>query len=125
MKQELLTLSEHLSSPLVFSGIRVARSLALCECFVDRCLSFCTCLPIVLSVHLRLTDSDYSFAILKLFLLKYTTYMNRTSGILVSVFAWNAVFCAVESLSSQIEDFEIGIFCFYAKHVSLRSKSKN
>jgi hypothetical protein len=51
--------------------------------------------------------------------------MNRTSGILVSVFAWNAVFCVVESLSSQIEDFEIGIFCFYAKHALLRSKSKD
>ena len=26
---------------LVFSGIRVTRSLVLCVCFVDRCLSFC------------------------------------------------------------------------------------
>ena len=25
-----------------FSGIRVTRSLVLCVCFVDRCLSFCT-----------------------------------------------------------------------------------
>ena len=42
VKQELLTLPEHLSSPLVFSGVRVTRSLALYVCFVDRCLSFCT-----------------------------------------------------------------------------------
>jgi hypothetical protein len=34
--------SEHLSSPPVFSGVRVTRSLVLCVCFVDRCLSFCT-----------------------------------------------------------------------------------
>ena len=34
----LLTLPEHLSSPPVFS---LTRSLALCVCFVDRCLSFC------------------------------------------------------------------------------------
>ena len=27
-------------SPLVFSGVRVTRSLILCVCFVDRCLSF-------------------------------------------------------------------------------------
>jgi len=27
---------------LVFNGARVIRSLALCVCFVDRCLSFCT-----------------------------------------------------------------------------------
>ena len=42
MEQELLTLPEHLSSPPVFSGVRVTRSLVLCVCFVDRCLSFCT-----------------------------------------------------------------------------------
>ena len=38
--QELLTLLEHLSSPPVFSGVRVTRSLVLCICFVYRCLSF-------------------------------------------------------------------------------------
>jgi hypothetical protein len=31
-----------MSSPPVFSGVRVTRSLDLCACFVDRCLSFCT-----------------------------------------------------------------------------------
>ena len=40
VEQELLTLPENLSSPPVFSGVRV--SLVLCVCFVDRCLSFCT-----------------------------------------------------------------------------------
>ena len=39
-EQELLTLSELLSSPPVFSGVRVTRSIVLCVCFVDRCLSF-------------------------------------------------------------------------------------
>jgi hypothetical protein len=34
------TLPEHLSSPPVFSWIGVTRSLVLCACFVDRCLSF-------------------------------------------------------------------------------------
>ena len=41
-EQELLTLPEHLRSPLVFSGVRVTPSLFLYACFVDRCLSFCT-----------------------------------------------------------------------------------
>ena len=41
MDKELLTFPEHLSAPPVFSGVRVARSLALCVCLVDRCLSFC------------------------------------------------------------------------------------
>jgi hypothetical protein len=40
VEQELLTLPEHLSSPPVFSGVRVTRSLVLCICFVYRCLSF-------------------------------------------------------------------------------------
>jgi hypothetical protein len=42
LEKELLTLPEHLSLSLVFSGVRVTRSLVLCVCFVDRCLSFCT-----------------------------------------------------------------------------------
>ena len=42
VEQELLTLPEHLSSSPVFSGVRVTRSLVLCVCFVDRCLSLCT-----------------------------------------------------------------------------------
>ena len=70
-----------MSSPVVFSGVHVTRSLTLCVCFVDRCLSFCpfyfchcvVCsssiygfwLPLwyllatVLSVLLRSMDSDY------------------------------------------------------------------
>ena len=52
-----------------FSWVRVTRSLALCACFVDRCLSFCTfLLAIVLSVLLRYMDYDYTFGIFKLFL---------------------------------------------------------
>jgi hypothetical protein len=44
VEQELLTLPEHLSSPPVFSGVRVTRSLVLYHyvCFVYRCLSFST-----------------------------------------------------------------------------------
>jgi hypothetical protein len=40
--QELLTLPEDLrSSPVLVWPVRVTRSLVLCVCFVDRCLSFC------------------------------------------------------------------------------------
>ena len=42
VEQELLTLPEHMSSPPVISGVRVTRSLVLCVCFVDRCLSYCS-----------------------------------------------------------------------------------
>jgi hypothetical protein len=41
VEQDLLTLPDHPSSSPVFSGIRITRSLVLCVCFVDRCLSFC------------------------------------------------------------------------------------
>ena len=41
VEQELLTLPEHQSLPLVVSGVRVTQSLVLYVCFVDRCLSFC------------------------------------------------------------------------------------
>ena len=41
LEQEMLTLLVHISAPLVFSGVRVTRSLVLCVCFVDCCLSFC------------------------------------------------------------------------------------
>ena len=57
--KKLLTLPEHMSSPTVFSGVRVTWSLVLCVCFADRCLSFCTFffLVIVWSVLLRYADS--------------------------------------------------------------------
>jgi hypothetical protein len=42
VEQELFILPEHLSSPRVFSWVRVTRSLVLYVCFVVRCLSFCT-----------------------------------------------------------------------------------
>jgi hypothetical protein len=68
VEQELITLLKHPSSPPVFSGVRLTRSLVLYVCFVDRCLSFCTFFwAIVLSVFLRYTDSDCSFGIFKLF----------------------------------------------------------
>ena len=40
VEQQLLTHPEHLSSPPVFSGVRVTRSLVLCVCFVDCNLLF-------------------------------------------------------------------------------------
>jgi hypothetical protein len=67
MKQELVTLSEHLSAPQVFTGVPVTQSLVLYVCCADRCLSFCPfLLAIVLSV-LLFTDADYPFVISNLF----------------------------------------------------------
>ena len=56
VEQELPTLPEHLTSPPPprFSGVRVTRSLVLCVCFVDRCLSFFFLLVIGLSFDWRI-----------------------------------------------------------------------
>jgi len=67
VKQEVLTLPEHMSSPPVFSGVHYTRSLVLYVCFVDRCPFVLFLLAIVLSGPLRYTDSDCPFGILKLF----------------------------------------------------------
>jgi hypothetical protein len=58
MEKALSILPEHLSSPLAFSGVRVARSLVFCVCSVDRCLSF---YPFVASVFCpsRFSEPDY------------------------------------------------------------------
>ena len=58
----LLTLPKHLSSPPVFSGVCFTRSLVLCVMFC-RSLFVLFLLAIMLSVHLRFTDSDYHFGI--------------------------------------------------------------
>ena len=79
----LLTLPEHLSSSPVISGVRVTRSLVLCVCFVDHCLSFCTfSVGFMLSVLLRYTD--YPFGIFKLFLYKYKFHKYQRT-----VFLWH------------------------------------
>jgi hypothetical protein len=41
VEQELLTILKLLSSPPVFSGVRMTRSLVLYICFVDRCFFLC------------------------------------------------------------------------------------
>ena len=69
VEQELLTLPEHLSSPPVFIGVRVTRSLVLyvfCRSLFVPLYLFL--LAIVLSVLLRYTDSDFPFGTFKLFL---------------------------------------------------------
>ena len=70
LEQELLTIPEHLGSPPVYSGVRVTRSLVLCACFVDHCLSFCTFSFDHCVVCSSIYDSDYLLGIFKLFFLE-------------------------------------------------------
>jgi len=62
VEHELLILPEHLSSPSVFSRVRVAQSLVLCvvSCISLSVFLFFFFLAIVLSLLLRFTDSDNS-----------------------------------------------------------------
>ena len=68
MEQELLTLPEHLSSPPVFSDVRVARCLIFCVVFYRSLfVLFSFLFAIVLSVLLIFTAFEYTFGIRKLF----------------------------------------------------------
>jgi hypothetical protein len=104
VEQELLTLPYHMSSPPVFSGVRVTRCLVLCVCFVDRGFI----LAIVLSVLLRFTDYGYPFGIFKLCLrflsqdeVRFVALIN---GIILAIksllnFVFNVLFSRCEWVS--------------------------
>ena len=47
--------------PWFLAGVHVTRSIILCVCFVDCCLSFCT----FVLFALRFTDYDYPFGIFR------------------------------------------------------------
>ena len=59
MEQKQLTLLEHLSSPPVFNGVHVTRSLILYVCFVDRCLSFCTFVDLLIEWYFAPTEAMF------------------------------------------------------------------
>jgi hypothetical protein len=52
-------------------------------------------------------------------------FVNRISGVMVSVLALSAVDRGFEPRSGQTKDYKIGICCTSAKHASLRNNSKD
>ena len=50
--------------------------------------------------------------------------LNRIGGVMVSVIASSVVDRGFTARSGQTKDYEIGMYCFSAKHATLRSKSK-
>ena len=65
VEQELPLPPEHLSSTTIVCGVRVTRTLVLCVCFVDRCLSFFfwpLCCPFFFDIRILITPlvSSYS-----------------------------------------------------------------
>ena len=84
VEQELPTLPEHMSSPPIFSGICVTRSLVLYVCFVDRCLPFYT-FSLGHSVVCSSSINGFWFAIFTLFSLSLTfagfVYVSKAVGV--------------------------------------------
>ena len=88
-RQTILTLPEHLGSPPVYSGVHVARSLAICVVFCRSLSAYfwlLYCLSIVLFVWFK--ASDYSSGIYKLFfdltqtLVEQTIYFTLNANLL-------------------------------------------
>ena len=76
VEHELFILPEHLSSPPVFSGVRVTRSLVLCVCFVHRCLSFFfwqSCSLFFFDLRILITSLAYSNSSEQLYLFVTST----------------------------------------------------
>ena len=69
----LLLYIKYLSSPPVFSGVRVTRSLVVYVCFIDRCLTFCT----FSFGHCIVCPSIYSFWLPLWYLQTLLSYNNQ------------------------------------------------
>ena len=54
-----------------------------------------------------------------------STLRNRIGGVMVSVFASNAVDRGFDTRSGQTKDYKIDICCFSDKRAALRRKSKD
>jgi len=52
-------------------------------------------------------------------------YLNHIGGVMVSLIVSRAVDLGFEQMSGQTKDYNIGICCFSADHVELRSKNKD
>ena len=88
VEQELLTLLVDLSSPPVFSGVRVARSLGLCMVCRSLLVLFVLFLLAIVSVLFQFADSDYPFGVFKLFF--HQTRLTH-SNLITSIFFINYV----------------------------------
>ena len=93
VEQELLTRPEHLDSPTVIGGVRIARSLVDCVAFCRSLYLFVLLLlAIVLSAFLLLTDAGYPFGIFKLMLImiikQYNIYIYRGPEWLSELGSW-------------------------------------
>ena len=107
VKQELATLPEHLSSPPVFSDVRVTRSLVVYACFVDRCLSF---FPFFSFCELCcLFFTDYLFSIFTLFLINISKHYQIRGGIFRPCLSVRTSYLDIIHVNSDLPLWGIGI----------------
>jgi hypothetical protein len=52
-------------------------------------------------------------------------FQNRIGGVIVCVLTLSVIDGGFEPQSHQAKDYKIGIYCFSAKHATLRVKSKD
>jgi hypothetical protein len=119
VEQELSILPEHPSSPPVFSGVRVTRSLVLCVYFVDRCLSFCTfffghCVVCFSSIYRFWLPLWYLQTLLKLLnCLKYISFFPEVVWQLIpsfwSIIITNVKFSFICSKSTKAPAYVVNI----------------
>ena len=92
-EQVLLSFREHLSSPPVFIGVRVTRSLVLYVCFVDRCLSFCFTVFRLLTDFVCLYNYEFWLSLCKIVrssvILLLPLFVLFLLAIVLSVLLWN------------------------------------
>jgi hypothetical protein len=56
---------------------------------------------------------------------KHHQVSNHIGVVMVSLLALSVVDCGIKPPSGQVKDYNIGMRCFSAKHVVIRSKSKD
>jgi len=101
VRQELLILPEHMSSPTLFSGVRVF-CVMLC---IHQRLSFFF-LAIVLSVLLQFTDSDYPL------IFSNFSYLSSTSTDFLHLLYCVHKICLFSYLCLILETDIFFVFCF-------------
>jgi hypothetical protein len=128
MEQELPTLPEHLSSPLVFSGVHVASSLVFCVVF---CRSLFDLLSIVLSffnlqiltTHLVSLNSSFNCVFFSP-LCRFSSKVVYTSFRLFLIFFSVYIFCLYKMQLCMLFEFIKYVWIKYKHNVFIFSSSK-
>jgi hypothetical protein len=120
------TLPEHPSSPPVFSGVRVMRSLVLYVCFVDRCLPFCT---FSFGHCVVCSSSIYGFWLPLWYLQTLLAKLNyQCFCLVVFIFFCCCMYIFCTYITNEIQEFNINMpikldkLCFHLRYLHMVHK---